>query len=286
MPLSADSVTRRSVSCFACSCRLLQCAFLRRSASTPQSSRPGASGSGRPPASGRARWQRPSRARAPARIGVLHVRHHAHLAGVGPIHRGTGKNVPPRARGAERAHRGDEAGCHHRVAPGGGRHGLRPAGPSEGVRGPGSVHRTLRRHRVHDVIDISGPEAQKPFVAGTVFNGEPILEIPAPKIRIRLEDTIVVTENGAENVTASTDTRTPRRRAGGVRMKRRGGSRGRTAWPRPREPGTAGYCGPASGLDARRAKRVAHPASANTIARFGPCAKHACGPSSPTSTLD
>ena len=55
---------------------------------------------------------------------------------------------------------------------------------------------------VHDVIGISGPGAQKPFVAGTVFNVEPILEIPDRKIHIRLEDTVIVTENGAENVTA------------------------------------------------------------------------------------
>jgi Xaa-Pro aminopeptidase len=51
-------------------------------------------------------------------------------------------------------------------------------------------------------IDISGPAAQKPFVAGTVFNVEPILEIPDRKIHIRLEDTIVVTENDADKVTA------------------------------------------------------------------------------------
>jgi Xaa-Pro aminopeptidase len=39
-------------------------------------------------------------------------------------------------------------------------------------------------------------------VAGTVFNVEPILEIPDRKIHIRLEDTIIVTDSGAENVTA------------------------------------------------------------------------------------
>jgi Xaa-Pro aminopeptidase len=55
---------------------------------------------------------------------------------------------------------------------------------------------------VHDVIDISGVAAQKPFVAGTVFNVEPILEFPDRKIHIRLEDTVIITENGAENVTA------------------------------------------------------------------------------------
>jgi Xaa-Pro aminopeptidase len=55
---------------------------------------------------------------------------------------------------------------------------------------------------VHDVIDAVGAATTKPFVAGTVFNVEPILEIPDQKIHIRLEDTIVVTDTGAENVTA------------------------------------------------------------------------------------
>jgi Xaa-Pro aminopeptidase len=54
---------------------------------------------------------------------------------------------------------------------------------------------------VHDVIDISGGSARKPFVAGTVFNVEPILEFPERKIHIRLEDTVIVTDSGAENVT-------------------------------------------------------------------------------------
>jgi len=39
-------------------------------------------------------------------------------------------------------------------------------------------------------------------VAGTVFNVEPILEIPDLKIHIRLDDTIVVTDTGADNLTA------------------------------------------------------------------------------------
>ena len=55
---------------------------------------------------------------------------------------------------------------------------------------------------MHDVIDIVGAAARKPFVAGTVFNVEPILEIPDRKIHIRLEDTMIVTDTGAENVTA------------------------------------------------------------------------------------
>ena len=56
---------------------------------------------------------------------------------------------------------------------------------------------------VHDVIDIVGGAARKAFVPGTVFNVEPILEIPDRKIHIRLEDTIVVTDTGADNLTAA-----------------------------------------------------------------------------------
>jgi Xaa-Pro aminopeptidase len=55
---------------------------------------------------------------------------------------------------------------------------------------------------VHDVGQIFGATAKKPFVAGTVFNVEPILQFPDRKIHIRLEDTIVTTETGADNVTA------------------------------------------------------------------------------------
>jgi Xaa-Pro aminopeptidase len=49
---------------------------------------------------------------------------------------------------------------------------------------------------VHDV----GPY-DKPFVEGVVFNVEPILEDQDKKIHIRLEDTIVITATGAENLT-------------------------------------------------------------------------------------
>ena len=55
---------------------------------------------------------------------------------------------------------------------------------------------------VHDVGQIFGPTTRKPFVPGTVFNVEPILEFPDRKIHIRLEDTILTTDTGAENVTA------------------------------------------------------------------------------------
>lgn len=54
---------------------------------------------------------------------------------------------------------------------------------------------------VHDV----GPR-DKAFVPGVVFNVEPILEDKNLKLHIRLEDTIIITANGAENVTAATTT--------------------------------------------------------------------------------
>jgi Xaa-Pro aminopeptidase len=56
---------------------------------------------------------------------------------------------------------------------------------------------------VHDVGNISGAWADKPFVPGVVFNVEPLLSFDEKKLHLRLEDTIVITENGAENVTAA-----------------------------------------------------------------------------------
>ncbi len=54
---------------------------------------------------------------------------------------------------------------------------------------------------VHDV----GPYDQ-PLVPGVVFNVEPIIEDKERKLHIRIEDTIVITETGAENLTKSTPT--------------------------------------------------------------------------------
>jgi len=54
---------------------------------------------------------------------------------------------------------------------------------------------------VHDV----GPY-DKPFVPGVVFNVEPIIEDKDLKIHLRLEDTIVITPAGAENLTVGTTT--------------------------------------------------------------------------------
>jgi Xaa-Pro aminopeptidase len=56
---------------------------------------------------------------------------------------------------------------------------------------------------VHDVGGISGAWLEKPFVPGVVFNVEPILQFPDRKIHLRLEDTMVLTERGAENLTAA-----------------------------------------------------------------------------------
>ncbi|HET9726496.1 MAG TPA: M24 family metallopeptidase [Gemmatimonadales bacterium] len=212
MPLCAHSVACRSVSCFACSCRLLQCAFLRRSASTPQGSRPGASGSARPRASGLARWQRPSRARSlgctSTQIAAA-ARYVNTRMGAG---RGVSAHRPRRAARADRAllmdhTRQRQAG---ELVDYGLRLGLRLGleyYTSDITRTWAVSGRFTAEHegRYRRVL-----KARKPFVAGTVFNVEPILELPDRKIRIRLEDTIGMTENGAENVTASMDTRTPK----------------------------------------------------------------------------
>jgi Xaa-Pro aminopeptidase len=56
---------------------------------------------------------------------------------------------------------------------------------------------------VHDVGDTFGPGTTVPFREGVVFNVEPVLEFPERKIHLRLEDTILITANGAENLTAA-----------------------------------------------------------------------------------
>jgi len=52
---------------------------------------------------------------------------------------------------------------------------------------------------VHDVVP---SDRRRPFEAGVVFNVEPILEVPEKKIHLRLEDTVLITPTGAENMTA------------------------------------------------------------------------------------
>ncbi len=55
---------------------------------------------------------------------------------------------------------------------------------------------------VHDVGDVFGPGLDTPLRAGVVFNLEPVLEFPGRGIHLRLEDTILLTTDGAENLTA------------------------------------------------------------------------------------
>jgi len=51
---------------------------------------------------------------------------------------------------------------------------------------------------VHDV----NPGLDVPLQAGATFNVEPLLTIESKKIHMRLEDSVLVTATGAENLTA------------------------------------------------------------------------------------
>jgi Xaa-Pro aminopeptidase len=53
------------------------------------------------------------------------------------------------------------------------------------------------------VHDVGGGNPAEVLRAGVVFNVEPLLEFRDRKIHMRLEDTVLVTETGAENLTAS-----------------------------------------------------------------------------------
>ena len=52
------------------------------------------------------------------------------------------------------------------------------------------------------VHDVSPPEPDAPFQPGVVFNVEPLLEFRDKKIHMRLEDSVLVTATGSENLTA------------------------------------------------------------------------------------
>lgn len=53
------------------------------------------------------------------------------------------------------------------------------------------------------VHDVGGGDPSEVLRAGVVFNVEPLLELREQKIHMRLEDTILVTADGAENLTAA-----------------------------------------------------------------------------------
>jgi Xaa-Pro aminopeptidase len=55
---------------------------------------------------------------------------------------------------------------------------------------------------VHEAADWAGPGLDEPMAAGLVFAVDPELFIPEEETYIRVEDTVVVTEGGCENLTA------------------------------------------------------------------------------------
>ena len=73
--------------------------------------------------------------------------------------------------------------------------------------GFGKEFQALGRYIGHtvgiSVHDVEPPDRERPLVAGVVFNVEPLLEIPEKKIHMRLEDTVLITPNGALNMTAA-----------------------------------------------------------------------------------
>ena len=65
-----------------------------------------------------------------------------------------------------------------------------------------AVGRSLGHTIGISVHDVYSSDRQRPFAAGVVYNVEPMLEIPEKKIHMRLEDTVLITPNGAVNLTA------------------------------------------------------------------------------------
>ena len=73
--------------------------------------------------------------------------------------------------------------------------------------GFGKEFQALGRYIGHtvgiSVHDVDPSDRNRPLVAGVVFNVEPLLELQDKKIHMRLEDTVLVTESGAVNMTAA-----------------------------------------------------------------------------------
>lgn len=55
---------------------------------------------------------------------------------------------------------------------------------------------------VHDPNPGAGPAPDTPFEVGTIWNVEPVITMEEEGVHMRLEDTILVTQDGAENLTA------------------------------------------------------------------------------------
>ncbi len=62
--------------------------------------------------------------------------------------------------------------------------------------------RYVGHHVGLSVHDVDSEATDRPFRPGVVFNVEPLIEFRARQIHMRLEDTVLVTETGAENLTA------------------------------------------------------------------------------------
>jgi Xaa-Pro aminopeptidase len=72
--------------------------------------------------------------------------------------------------------------------------------------GFGKEFQSLGRYIGHtvgiSVHDVDPRDNNRPLEAGVVYNVEPLLELPDKKIHMRLEDTVLITANGAINMTA------------------------------------------------------------------------------------
>lgn len=65
-----------------------------------------------------------------------------------------------------------------------------------------ALNRYIGHHVGLSVHDVNASDPSRPFEPGVVFNVEPLLEFRDRKIHMRLEDTVLITPNGAVNLTA------------------------------------------------------------------------------------
>jgi Xaa-Pro aminopeptidase len=65
-----------------------------------------------------------------------------------------------------------------------------------------ALGRYIGHHVGLSVHDVNPSDPSRVFEPGVVFNVEPLLEFRDQKIHMRLEDTVLITPTGAENLTA------------------------------------------------------------------------------------